>query len=227
MTFLLARSNIDREQFQQWMLKECAPAILNQAAVERLVINLVEVPPAQRAYTPPTDQISEDGRLAHDIVMETTVPSVDAFRALIGPSAKDQRLNEWASECFSYRVTERVELDRKRNSIGRSPGIKFMSRLMFHADMPDSAARRSWDLHVKLALKVHVGACKYVRNWIEEPLTPNAPPTRGVPELHFASDADALERFFDSPRGRDEVLQDTSHFIAGGPRLYTREYVLR
>lgn len=53
-------------------------------------------------------------------------------------------------------------------------------------------------------------------------LTPDSPPARGLPELRFPDEAALVDRFFDSDRGRDEILQDTAHFVASGPRLYLR-----
>lgn len=100
--------------------------------------------------------------------------------------------------------------------------LTLVGRLMFHPDLPDSAARRSWALHAGLAERVHVGACHYVQNWVLEALLPDCPPTRGLPELRFPNEAAAVERFFDSERGRMEILQDTAHFVASGPRLYLR-----
>ena len=101
--------------------------------------------------------------------------------------------------------------------------LTLLGRLMFHADLPDSAAQRSWALHAALAERVHIGACHYVQNWVLEALVPDCPPTRGLPELRFPNEAAAVDRFFDSDRGRMEILQDTAHFVASGPRLYLRQ----
>jgi hypothetical protein len=99
--------------------------------------------------------------------------------------------------------------------------------LHFHADMPDSAVRRSWANHAKLAVKVHVGAERYRQHWIEERLTADGPHYRGASELHFASRQELIEGYFDSQRGREEIVQDIAHFIAGRPpRIFTREHVV-
>src|SRR5262249_34139918 len=107
-----------------------------------------------------------------------------------------------------------------------STGINLIGQLMFHADLSDSAALRSWAQHAKLAVKVHVGAARYVQNWVESSHGDGCPAARGLPELHFPSRRDLTERFFDSPGGRDEILQDPAHFVQGGPRFYAREHVL-
>ncbi len=137
-------------------------------------------------------------------------------------------LADHAALLHAYRATETVIWDRQETAPGQqTPGTSFMGRLQFHDDMPDSAARRSWTLHATLARRVHAAATRYAQNWIDGMLTPDAPVARGVPDLHFASARDLQERFFDSPAGRDAVLQDTAHFIQDGPRLYTREFIVR
>lgn len=98
--------------------------------------------------------------------------------------------------------------------------ITLLGRLMFHADLPDSAARRSWSHHAALAERVHVGASHYIQNWVVGPLSPECPPTRGLPELRFPGRRALIEGFFDSDRGRDEIVHDTSHFVSAGPRLF-------
>lgn len=128
----------------------------------------------------------------------------------------------------SYGVEPRLIFDRgAERRVGTSPGYKLFGRLMFHADMPDSAARRSWTLHAGLAERVHIGASRYVQNWVIEPLSADCPPTRGMPEMSFPSEGDLVDRFFDSDRGREEILQDTAHFVAAGPRFYAIENVVR
>ncbi len=125
-------------------------------------------------------------------------------------------------------MEERIEKDEQPYRVGeRSPGIKYMGRLMFHADLPDSAVMRSWNLHVGLALRVHAGASKYVRNFVTARQGENIPPTRAITELHFRSREDMLTRFFDGEHGKQEVLHDLAHFVAEGHRFYCSEYVLK
>lgn len=124
-------------------------------------------------------------------------------------------------ELHAYAVESRTVFERHAAS-DPATAITLLGRLMFHADLPDSAARRSWRLHAPLAERVHVGADRYVQNWVVAALTPESPPTRGLPEMRFPDEASLVERFFDSDRGRDEILQDTAHFVASGPRLYLR-----
>ena len=82
-------------------------------------------------------------------------------------------------------------------------------------------------MHVPLALRVHAGVAKYVRNWIEEPLSPTTAQTRGIVELHFDSITDLEQRWFDSERGRAEIIQDVGHFLKSAVRMFTTEHLLR
>jgi hypothetical protein len=107
-----------------------------------------------------------------------------------------------------------------------STGIKYLRGLIFYEDLPESAVRRSWARHAPLAVEVHIGASRYVQWWVEERRSRDAPEIGGIAELHFASDQALAQGFFDSPRGMKGIIQDTGHFIAGGPaRLFARDHV--
>lgn len=172
-------------------------------------LSRVVPPPAQVAYRPPSDPDPE--------------LSADLYHAVltIAGTASLPQLPSSVTTLHAYIVESRLVFDRGESG---SPGssITLLGRLMFHADLPDSAARRSWTLHAKLAERVHVGADRYIQNWVTRALTPDSPPARGMPEMRFPDERALVERFFDSDRGRDEILQDTAHFVASGPRLYLR-----
>ncbi|MCS6933435.1 MAG: EthD domain-containing protein [Acetobacteraceae bacterium] len=132
--------------------------------------------------------------------------------------------------CASVRVSETVEKDGLARPPGRpAPGVKFLSLLRFHADLPPPAARRLWAHHAALALRVHVGMARYVRDWVEEASPGPSPvgPFQGIAELHFPSQEAMLTRWFDSEAGRAAILHDVGHFLAGATRLYTTEHVLK
>jgi hypothetical protein len=166
-------------------------------------------PPPNVAYRPPSDPQPERSAHLYDAALilsgHAALPPIPAVTAAI----------------HAYAVESRTIFER-----GPAPdpatAITLMGRLMFHADLPDSAARRSWGLHAPLAERVHVGADRYIQNWVVGTLTPGSPAARGIPELRFPDAAALVGRFFDSDRGRDEILQDTAHFVASGPRLYLR-----
>ena len=131
-----------------------------------------------------------------------------------------------AGGMHGYRVVETEVWNRETRRRGHAPGVTYIGLLDFHADLPDSAARRSWTLHAEAARLIHVGCRRYRHNWIAAPLTSDADAARGISELYFPSRDALIHGFFDSERGRAEIRRDTGHFISRGTRLYTTEHVL-
>jgi len=200
-----------------------AYSLAGDAGFSRVIANLVLPTPPDTPYRPPTE-----------IAASSEPPCLMLLELAAAEPLAGEQLLPMLQAAFPgmavhlYRGEEMVEKDAQPFVLrARSPGIKYMGRLMFHADLPDSAAMRSWNLHVPLALKVHVGASKYVRNWVTGSWGEAAPPTRAITELHFRTMEDLVERFFDSDRGRGEILQDTAHFIESGSRYYVAEHVLK
>ncbi|MFV0434043.1 MAG: hypothetical protein ACK5LO_08700 [Leucobacter sp.] len=108
-----------------------------------------------------------------------------------------------------------------------SDGYKLIRGLYYHDDLSREAARRSWKHHRALAERVHIGLGRYSCILFDGPLTQAAPNLGGLSVLHFP-DAKSMEhRYFDSPRGREEILHDTRHFQSHGTnRLWGQEYLL-
>ena len=156
-------------------------------------------------------------------------PSTDAFRAGFG-AAPSGELAEWADVQNNYRVSDTVMLDGpKPGPEVKGPRYKLLRELIFFDDLSDRAAKRLWAHHAKLALKVHVGMYRYVQHWIEERIGPGAEayPVRGVSELCFPNREVTTKRYYESDRGREEILHDTGHFIQRRlPRVYGNEYVV-
>jgi len=221
--FLRAKPGAPREDFQQALLAMACGGLAAPRDGEAMTLNLVRMPPDNLPYRPPSD--SSVGQ----------TPEYDAVVEIWGPRsaremASDLRraVADRVGAFHAYAVTATQIYSRRAFARGRpSGGIKLIGRLMFHPDMPDTAARRSWALHAGLAARVHVGSALYVQNWVDEALMDSCPPTRGIPIMHFPTEQAFFEEFVDSPRGMQEIIQDTSHFVAGGPRLYTTEYVIR
>ncbi len=220
MTFLRAASRMSREVFQRDMLSLAQQQAAAAPVGDAMVVNLVRLPFANLPYRPPSDPAAGQTP-EYDVIIESWSrrPAVEMARGL------QALLRQSASVVHTFAVTPTVIYDRGGFTRGRpSAGIKLIGRLMFHADMPDVAVRRSWSLHAALAARVHVGSAVYVQNWVDAALGHDCPATRGIPVMHFGSEQDFFERFVDSPRGMEEIIQDTSHFVAGGPRFYTSEY---
>lgn len=187
----------------------------------KLIVNLVEETPEGVPFRP-VNAHAEAVDPVYDVIVEISPPVEEAEPAL---AALASCVGDVATTEI-YEVEEIIQLDRQAAVPGeRSPGIKYIGRLSFHPDLPASAARRSWDIHVPLALRVHVGMDKYVRNWIVD--ASRGRPAGGIAELNFPTLDDMLTRYFDSDRGKEEIMHDISHFIANGARFFTSEFVLR
>ena len=222
MTFLRAASSLSRDVFQRDMLGLAQHQMAAAPVGDAMVVNLVRPPLANLPYRPPSDPTAGQTP-EYDVIIESWSrrPPADMARGL------QESVRQSASVVHAFAVTPTVIYDRGGFPRGRpSDGIKLIGRLMFHADMPDTAVRRSWGLHAALAARVHVGSVVYVQNWVDAALGHDCPATRGIPVMHFGSERDFFERFVDSPRGMEEIIQDTSHFVAGGPRFYTTEYTM-
>lgn len=223
MAFLRSGASVGRDAFQSAVLKAADAGLDAMIGAEALNVNLVRMPPANLPYRPPSDP-NAGKPPEYDVIIEawSSGPAAGLARRLADALAGQ------AGALHAYAVTATRIYDRRSFPRGRpSDGIKLIGRLMFHADMPDSAVRRSWGLHAVLAARVHVGSAIYVQNWVEAALDADCPPCRGMPIMHFPSDRDFFEGFVDSPRGMEEIIQDTSHFVAGGPRFYTTEHIIR
>jgi hypothetical protein len=222
--FIKTEEQQDRAHFQRQYLSSAHEYLGSAPVAARLIVNLVNDPPPNRPYRPPNDlTIAPDAM--YDVIVEfspsDSCANIDHHLQLISSLVVPVRA------CHVYRVEEVIEKGGPCVAAGTpSPGMKYFGQLVFHPDLPDSAARRSWTIHAALAKTVHVGATKYVRNWVVEQIGDSAPRTQGIVELHFPTLDDLLHRFFDSERGKMQILHDTSHFIAQGARYYTTEYVL-
>lgn len=223
MVFMRAAAAALRDDFQRSMLDLAREGLPAPLCVEAITLNLVRLPPDNLPYRPPSDPTAGQ-QPEYDVIAEIwgTRDPLDIAGDL------RQAVGAQASAFHAYAVTATEIYHRRDFPRGQpSAGIKLIGRLMFHADMPDSAVRRSWSLHAGLAARVHVGSARYVQNWVDRVLLDGSPPARGMPIMHFPSEQEFFEGFVDSPRGMQEIIQDTSHFVAGGPRSYTTEYIIR
>jgi hypothetical protein len=219
--YLAGLSRAHRDDFQQAYLTAAREIGAGLPDGAMLIVNLVMDTPEGTPFRP-VDRRPADRDEACDVIVALSQPTGDvaATTAALASCLADIMTSD------VYEAEEIVELDRQDVTPGeRSPGIKYVGRLSFHPDLPASAARRSWDLHVPLALKVHCGMDKYVRNWIVD--HSRGRPAGGIAELSFPSLDAMLTRYFDSERGKEEIMQDISHFVERGTRFFTTEFVLR
>lgn len=172
MCFLKARSE-RAGAFRQWFLESLAPRLLEMAPmpVQRLIVNLADCPPAGFAiYGGAEVAVGPQ----YEVILQVWCESGADFERLL--AVGEAELQEWVEVLHCYRITETEVLHKPDLLVGKpTPGYKLLRGLFFHEDMPDSAVQRSWERHQHLAVKVHVGLARYVRHWVDEVLTADAP----------------------------------------------------
>lgn len=223
--FLAAPRGTARDAFRAEVLGSLAPAVLAATPkLDALSVDLVDATPAVPPWQRPGEPVAP------------VEPDFDAVLDLWGEAAVlDQALALLAGHTgglaqASVRVAETVEKDElPRHATGRAPGVKFLSLMTFQDDLPAAVARRLWAHHARLALQVHVGMARYVRDWVEQsaPEALPVPRFQGIAELHFPSVEAMTTRWFDSEAGRAAIVHDVGHFLQRATRLYTTEHVLK
>lgn len=212
------------DELKAWCLETLAPRMLSRGTqVDRLIVNLALPTPVDQPYGS-GESLEGD---AFDVVLQVWVQDLAQFHRALAPLGG--ALAERVRVQHLYRLTDTEVFNRfDPRPAGASPGIKLLRGLYLFDDLPDAAAQRMWAHHSGLATRVHVGLARYARHWVDEVLTPGSPRIRGLSDLHFPDEAALRERYFDSPRGRDEIMHDIGHFICGGTqRFYGQEYILR
>lgn len=213
-SFLRAQEGADRAAFRERMrTKDIPSAIAGPDGVRRVVVNAVDVQPASIAWQRPGEQ-PQPAIQPFDVVAETWI--TDA--AVAARIAAALAALPGVGSAHSYLCTETVEKDEGPT------GVKYIAQVHFHDDLPDAAAKRCWTQHVPLALRVHAGMSRYVRNWVDAAISDDAPRIQGVVELHFSTMADMQDRWFVDERGRAEIIQDVGHFLKGATRMYCTEH---
>jgi len=217
--FLTARDGVD---LARWFLEEAGPEIVANSDCTGLRVNVAVPAPGDG----PLYKIEPREGGAFDVTLDLACPDEDAFARLM--EVWMPQIDARTAANFGYRVTRLVEHDNPGALTGNpAPGYKIMRGFYFHEDLSPVSARRSWDHHVGAALRLH-GFDRYVRYWIEAPVTPGAPPIGGATNLQFGTDADVLDRYFTQPGGMEQITQDVGHFIARGlARVFTREHILK
>lgn len=204
---------------QEWMVHEFAPA---QHAPQRMVVNLaVDEPEGVNLYGSSEAHAGE----RCDLVLEVSVDDERTWPVFLQELQRQAPVELPMLHAYAVSVTTVMHREGFAPG-GPTPGYKLLRGLYLFDDLPDVAAQRIWAHHSELAKRVHVGLARYARHWVTARLTPNAPQVRGFSDLHFPDEESLRLRYFDSDRGRQEILHDIGHFIAGGlPRVFTREYV--
>ncbi len=124
-------------------------------------------------------------------------------------------------EVNGYRVEESTyrAYDRDWPDGERTPGAALLTLFRKKPGLTKAEFVRTWhEGHSPMAVRIHP-LWNYLRNVVEEPVTPAAPPWGGIVEEHFRDDADLEDprRFFGStalmaPR-LAHILAQTSTFL--------------
>jgi hypothetical protein len=219
----LAAADGDRRGLGAWCLDSLATRLAASPDIVGLVINLAQDNPLPELY--PGESLEGDD---FDVIVQAWAPSLPAWHRAFASFGDE--LEKRCARRFDYQVDDAtVKHDEAALLRGTpSPGYKLMRGLVFHHDLPPAAARRLWRHHGNLAVRVHLGVARYTQHWVEKTLTPGAPAIGGFSDLHFPSLEAMRDRYFDSQRGKEEILHDIGHFIeAGSKRFYGQEHRIK
>lgn len=210
--FVQAPAGGDSTAFKTWYLDSFAPSLLASVPnIAGLTVNVIRQSEAlyDGAGAPPIADIYAEfwaaagGRL-----------TADAIR----PTGGTQQVFEVDEH------VEKAELDRR-------PGIMEGIRLLSPLYPVDGATREQsvgyWDQHVPLALRVHIGMNRYVRDIVRAVLSEEPSPVFGVASLHFPSDDAIRDRFFDSPDSIPEHAADLARFVGAVVPMSAVAHVLK
>lgn len=221
----------ERGDFQQWFVREHAPAVLKQ--VPRLghyIVNLNDVSPHMGVA--PLDSAP----VPYDVVTEMWIdggdpaqPAAALYSATAGPAIM-QSLTSRSAACHSYLVNDVVEKDQQTFASGqRAPGVNLVSAITWAAGKSDEAGRQGWRKHGPLACRVHIGMTRYVQNYIEQVVTPGSPAYNGVAVLYFPTLQDLEQRLYDTPQNAEVIAADVKSFVNLEKivTFYTSQYSLK
>ena len=104
----------------------------------------------------------------------------------------------------SFDVTSTVQLD------GPTGGVVMWVLFGTRRSLGREASLAHWrDVHAPLAREHHVGMCRYVQHVVVDGTDERVD---AIAELHFASQADLDDRFYDSDDGRAAIAADVATF---------------
>lgn len=212
-----------RDDLQEWLINGFTAAAFGRAlGVDSIRVNAAVAEPDGLELYGSNETNTGD---SSDAIVEVTCRSERVARRLLV-------LNQGVAKplirsCHLYEVEEDEVVNRMDGKTTLpSEGFKLMRGLFFFPDLPDSAVRRSWKHHQKLAVSVHKGLARYACIWVHRALTPGAPRIQGISVLHFPSAEELRVNYFDSARGRSEIIHDIAHFISHGTaRVFAKEFI--
>jgi hypothetical protein len=219
----------DRAEFQDWLVREHAPAVLKSVPrLNHYVLNINNVSPNMGVA--PLDSAP----VPYDAVTEAWLEDSGASPAQVYAGALapalGQSLSARGAACHSYLVTEIVQKDQQTFPPGqRAPGVNLISAITWAKDRTGESGRQGWRKHGPLACRVHIGMTRYVQNDIEQALTPGAPGYSGVAVLYFPTLQDLEQRLYDTPQNAEVIAADVKSFVDLEKivTFYTTQYSLK
>jgi hypothetical protein len=220
-SLLKAREPCDRLEFTSWFLSEYAPQFLRIASgLRRWSVRLPANPP-QMHNAPPLAHSRFAMAPSYDLVMEMWFDSVAEFRNRHRNCRSGSLASQWADRVGceqTYRVTPHAAKDLSGPS-----AITYIALLVWKT-LPREEAWRHWQAHEQLALRVHIGAARYERNWVDESLTADPERVGGITDFAFGRLEDLEQRFWSSADGTREVVADVAKFCADAHRIYLTDW---
>ena len=149
-----------------------------------------------------------DAKGAYDALVEGDCDSTAVLERL------RERLTQHGAVMTCYAVERLVE---KTPPTPHADAVKMVACIQQLPDLPLFEVRRRWDAHVPLALRIHIGAARYVRNWVNELLltsAPSPPHYCGIATMSFRTTEDLQDRQYDRPQNQQVILDDVARFMA-------------
>lgn len=116
----------------------------------------------------------------------------------------------------AWEVTEIGEKGPMRLDPGPVPGVTVLARLPAKPGLAQGEVLAGYALHAPLALRVHGAMDRYVRHVAAEYRAGRPSRWFGFSLLHYATDGDRRDRHYDSPQGRQAILDDQAGFLDVG-----------
>ncbi len=221
----------DRAEFQQWFVREHAPSVVKQVShLGHYIANINEVSPNMGVAALDSAPVPYD--VVTEMVIEAADPSQSArelYDTAVAP-AITQSLGSRSAACHSYLVNEVMQKDEQTFPLGqRAPGVNLISAITWAPGKNDVTGRQGWRKHGPLACRVHIGMTRYVQNYVEQALTPGAPPYNGVAILYFPTLQDLEQRLYDTPQNAEVIAADVKSFVDLEKivTFYTTQYTLK
>jgi hypothetical protein len=223
MSFLKARDG-DLDGLREWFFETHVPDVLDAVPdLRRWEVRLRVAPPPGIPDFMKSGPDTEDLPV-FDLLAESWFDSRAAFvdRFAGRPEiAADLAAN--TARFADYRVVEHQAWDHRG---GVCPtAFHNIGLVRWREGVADGELRLHWEEHEWNARRVHYGAVAYRRDWIEEPLGPDAPTIHGVADLSFLTAEDLAKRHFSSARGTEEIANDLADFVDSFQSLVFGEHV--